>query len=920
MSTRRFRSTRTVGALGLILAAVLVALFVWPGLPRGEGELSIVYPFDGSVFPPEIIPPVVWWEDADPDAESWRVVVRFEGGAAPIEALVDTTAWTPDASAWELIKRGSVEQPAVLTVSRAGGLPLLGRGSPSDRVALRTATDSVGAPIFYRDVPLPFRFALRNVPMIKWRLGNVASPEPPPTVMTDLPVCGNCHSFSANGSTLGMDVDLGSDKGAYAHTAFEPVTVLSREKLISWSDFVRGDPVPTFGFLPRVSPDGRHVLAGVKDRAVFLSREDIFFSQIFFPVMGILAYYDHETRRIEALPGADDETLVQTNGVWTPDGQTVIFARAKAAELSTEDPSEDIVLTLEESAEVLGGEEFLFEAQERGNRFRFDLYRMSFNGGRGGGPEPIPGASDNGMSNYFPKVSPDGKWIVFTQAHSFMLLQPDSRLWIIPAEGGEPREMNANTSRMNSWHSWSPNSRWLVFSSKVFGPYTQLMLTHVDETGADSPPVLLHNFTDEYRTANIPEFVNIPLAAVRLIEQQFVDDYSYFRSGRIYEQFQEYDRAEQEFTKSLALNPENTFSLYSLASIHRQQEEFDEAIAAYQAVLEIDPGSSVVHEDLGSLYFELERYEEAETEFMTAVHLDPGNFEAGFNLGAACLAQDKIDEGETAFRRLLDLELESEVAARVHDRLAAIHIMKGENDQAVRELKALLAAESDNASARYNLGLAYRSLGRVEEAQVEFEAALRLEPEDMMAIMQLGELHVERGDPASARYYFERAVELDAANQDALRQLAGIQLETGDLASAEEWLMTILASNPRDAWALWSLGRVYYETRRFDLAAQVYGHMTELSPTASRLWFVLAETLVQMGGSAPEAITALERGLSLDPSYLAGHVTLGDLYVLTGDLSGALRQFETALQLGPEDAALVSELNGRIADLRRRIR
>jgi Tol biopolymer transport system component len=67
------------------------------------------------------------------------------------------------------------------------------------------------------------------------------------------------------------------------------------------------------------------------------------------------------------------------------------------------------------------------------------------------------------MSNFFPKYSPDGKWIVFCKAKSYMLLQPDSELYIIPAAGGVARRLRYNTARMNSWHSWSSNSRWLVF-------------------------------------------------------------------------------------------------------------------------------------------------------------------------------------------------------------------------------------------------------------------------------------------------------------------------------------------------------------------------------------------------------------------------------------------------------------------------
>ena len=101
-----------------------------------------------------------------------------------------------------------------------------------------------------------------------------------------------------------------------------------------------------------------------------------------------------------------------------------------------------------------------------GKSFLFDLYRIPFNDGQGGKAEPLAGASNNGRSNYFPKYSPDGKWIVFCQAKSYMLLQPDSELYIIPGRGRRGAAAACNTPRMNSWHSWSPNGQWLVFSSK----------------------------------------------------------------------------------------------------------------------------------------------------------------------------------------------------------------------------------------------------------------------------------------------------------------------------------------------------------------------------------------------------------------------------------------------------------------------
>ena len=48
---------------------------------------------------------------------------------------------------------------------------------------------------------------------------------------------------------------------------------------------------------------------------------------------------------------------------------------------------------------------------------------------------------------------------------------------------------------MNSWHTFSPNGRWMAFSSKSRSPYTQMYLTHIDENGNDSPPILVDNTT-----------------------------------------------------------------------------------------------------------------------------------------------------------------------------------------------------------------------------------------------------------------------------------------------------------------------------------------------------------------------------------------------------------------------------------------
>ena len=166
------------------------------------------------------------------------------------------------------------------------------------------------------------------------------------------------------------------------------------------------------------------------------------FQQTFYPTRGILVFYDRESGHIRALPGASNPDYVQANPTWSPDQRYIVFLRAESGDAYT---ASDRPTRANDPRET---------------RIRYDLYRIPFNDGNGGVAEPVRGASDNGMSNSFPRYSPDGKWIVFVQANNGMLLRPDSKLYIIPAEGGTPRLMNCNTDRMNSYHSWSPNSRW----------------------------------------------------------------------------------------------------------------------------------------------------------------------------------------------------------------------------------------------------------------------------------------------------------------------------------------------------------------------------------------------------------------------------------------------------------------------------
>ncbi len=457
--------------------------------------IIINYPKNLTIFPPEISAPEFLWRDTMISSAKWHICILTHDGKKLFTKIVKTSNWRPDSLIWQTIKTSSIQEPLLFTIVGESKRPFNKKYS-SGKIYFSTSRDSVDASVFYREVPLPFSYAVKNVVKIEWYIGNIEGGKPR-KILDNLPVCGNCHSFPKDASILAMDVDYANDKGSYVIAPIKDTTILTIDKIMTWSDYRREDGEFTFGLLSQISPDGKYVLSTVKDRSVFVPVDNnLTYSQLFFPIKGIIAVYDRETKKIYELPGACNKEYVQSNPNWSPDGTKVIFARSKRYYSSKIEKFTGIMLKPEEV------EEFLSKKKN----FKFDLYRLDFNKGKGGEAKPIPGASNNNKSNYFARYSPDGKWIVFCQAENFMLLQKDSKLYIMPAEGGKPRLMNCNMDNMNSWHSWSPNGKWLVFSSKNKGPYTQLYLTHIDENGNDSPPVFLENLSFNKKAANIPEF------------------------------------------------------------------------------------------------------------------------------------------------------------------------------------------------------------------------------------------------------------------------------------------------------------------------------------------------------------------------------------------------------------------------------
>ena len=204
--------------------------------------------------------------------------------------------------------------------------------------------------------------------------------------------------------------------------------------------------------------------------------------------------YDVSNHQIAWSPLTKQEDRFETFPTFSPDGKWLYFCSARA----------------------------VADMPKEHREVRYGLYRIAFNAqdmSFGDTLECIYDAPAEGYSVSFPRISPDGRYLCFTRQGygQFSIWHKDADLWMIDLEtmGKWPLEA-ANSPDVDSFHSWSGNGRWMVFSSRRGdGLYTRPYITYMEE-GKASKPFLLpqKNPVAYYRrlmdSYNLPAFMTGP--------------------------------------------------------------------------------------------------------------------------------------------------------------------------------------------------------------------------------------------------------------------------------------------------------------------------------------------------------------------------------------------------------------------------
>ncbi len=289
--------------------------------------------------------------------------------------------------------------------------------------------------------------------------------------------CANCHSFVNNHPDpmlLGIRSTSFPSATAYVH-AGRVAKIGAKFGYTAWH------------------PSGRLAAYSINDVRQFFHTARAEIHDV-VDLDSLIVYYDFEKNETKTAPALSDKKRLETYPAWAPDGRYLYFCSAPL---------------LWGTSETVPPPQYK-EVQYDLMRIRYDVETDTW-----GTLETVLSAAQTGQSILLPRVSPDGRFLLFcmSQYGCFPVYQPTSDLFLMDLQTGQYRRASINSEYAESWHSWSSNSRWIVFSSKRQGGlFTRPFLSYVDANGETHKAFVLPQrhpsfYKSCYDVYSVPELI-----------------------------------------------------------------------------------------------------------------------------------------------------------------------------------------------------------------------------------------------------------------------------------------------------------------------------------------------------------------------------------------------------------------------------
>jgi len=416
-----------------------------------------------------------------------------------------------------------------------------------------------------------------------------------------------------------------------------------------------------------------------------------------------------------------------------------------------------------------------------------------------------------------------------------------------------------------------------------------------------------------YNMGRMYEALKMPTEALKYYEN-ITENYQYdetvlLRMADIYESYKDYANTAATVEKLLVLNPTDLNLKYSAAATYVKIPDYDNAIRIYEEILNSNPNNRDVQTEVIKLYFRQHKNQEAFDKYSKLLNRDSVDFMTKMDVAIAFMQASAEDKEALGVSRNILQNLETAYPDQWMPKYYLIYMDAMDNPQDADErFSNLLSATDTSAELYVQVGFYYYEKNNFKRSVDVFKSGADKFPGDFRLNYLLGNSYYRMGDNRSALAPLEKALEL---NPSDINTLSNLGLVYDDLKMNAE------------CSRLYEQAFKYHPDNILLLNNYAY-HLSEIDENLTEAKEMSKKTLEKEPNNASyldtygwilfklkdykNAVIYIEKAIKLGKNEtLYDH--LGDVYEAMGEVVKALKAWNEALNMNPENEAVKQKVN-----------
>ncbi len=261
------------------------------------------------------------------------------------------------------------------------------------------------------------------------------------------------------------------------------------------------------------------------------------------------------------------------------------------------------------------------------------------------------------------------------------------------------------------------------------------------------------------------------------------------------------------------------------------------------------------------------------------------------------LAIQQSHEANYIKKQLLD-SYDSKLKNKLHTKNSSID-KEDDFDKAIKKYQKVIALNTDDAEAYFNLGNLFGNKGGYDKAIEAYQKAIALKPDYEEAYNKIGVSFVNKGDYDKAIVAFQKVIALKPDFEKAYSNLGILFAKNCEYEKAIEAYQKAIALKPDDEKVIYNLGNSFFNKGDYDYAIESYQKAITLKPDYNEAYYNLGNSFAEKGNNN-RAIVAYQKAIALKPDHEKANYNLGYLYDEKGDYDMAIEAYQKAIALKPD--------------------